>query len=264
MSRILALALLLTGCPAPHDTSADTGAPSGEVTIAQIAEEDAEGHAVLAGQVVTTRGIATAASGVLGGRKLRIHLQADGAGCAVDADEVVAAEIVGAIGDLLEGDELLITGLVTQQDLASNEDSAVEDGLTRVRIEDSTRVVRLSAGNPLPEPLGLSLPDILAGGDTWEGLLVRLDDVHKVAQFADTWVTSLDSSTVVDVQDADGAGPLKVRLGNGERTGGYGDDPGTAAFSLIGLLREDTTNPPESDPDGSSFEVWPRSEDDIL
>jgi hypothetical protein len=257
--------LALLGCPAPgEDSAVDTSTPSGEVSLEEVATEDADGTPILDGQEVTTRGLATVASGVLSGRKLRIHIQDGEHGCAVDADEVVAAELIAAIGDITEGDELRITALVTQEDLASNDAEAVYDGLTRLRIEDATLVERLTIGNAIPEPRQLELDAILDEGDLWEGSLVRVDSVHKAEQHADTWVTSLDSSTMIDVYGGADLGPLKVRLGNGERTGGYGEDPGSASFDLVGLLRQDTTLEPASDPSGSTFEVWPRGEADIL
>jgi hypothetical protein len=262
---ILTLATaFLAACASTEDTAQDTAPPSGDVSLEDIATEDTDGTSILDGETVTTTGLATVGSGVLSGRKLRIHIQDGGHGCAIDADEVVAAELIAALGDIVEGDELRITGLVTQEDLPSNDQPGAHDGLTRVRIEDSTMVERLSAGNPLPEPLALGLDQIFASGDDWEGILVRLDGVHKSDGDADTWVSSLDSSAILDVYDAQDTGPLKVRLGNGERTGGYGDDPGQASFDLVGLLREDTTIEPDSDPDGSLFEVWPRGEQDIL
>lgn len=62
---------LCRGCAsAEYEDSGAVG--PGQVTLQQIAEEDANGVAVLEGQVVTTTGIATVASGVLGVRKLRI------------------------------------------------------------------------------------------------------------------------------------------------------------------------------------------------
>jgi hypothetical protein len=257
------LCLSLTACFSTPDKD-DTGQPASDVTLEDVATEDADGAPILDGQTVTVSGVATVAAGVLGGRKLRIHLQDAGFGCAIDADEVVSAELAEALGGILEGDELRITGLVTQEDLPSNDAPGTFDGLTRIRVEDSTRVERLSSGNDLPDPLPLTLAEIIADGDSWEGILVQVEAVHKHADHADLWVTSLDSSTTIDVYDDAETGPMKVRLGNGEHTGGYGDDPGLDSFDLVGLLREDQTIAPETDAGGSSFELWPRGERDIL
>jgi hypothetical protein len=261
------LFLPVLGClssPDNDDTGTDTAPPGAEVTLEDVASEGSDGVSILDGRTVTTTGVATVAAGVLSGRKLRIHIQDGPFGCAVDADEVVAAELASALGGIIEGDELTITGLVTQEDLPSNDEAGAQDGLTRVRIEDATLVERLSSGNDLPDPQLLTIDEILAAGDTWEGILVRVEAVHKHADHATTWVSSLDSSTMIDVHNDDDAGPMKVRLGNGERTGGYGDDPGTDPFDLVGLLREDWTLAPETDPSGTSFEIWPRGERDIL
>ncbi len=260
------LLLPMSACfstPEKDDTGLDNDVPSGEVTLEDVATEGADGASILDGQTVTVSGVATVGAGILGGRKLRIHIQRDGFGCAVDADEVIAAEIAAALGGILEGDELRITGLVTQEDLPSNDEPGAEDGLTRIRIEDSAEVERLSAGNALPDPALLTLGEIMSAGDAYEGILVRVDDVYKHEDHAETWVSSLDSSTNIDVLGPDDIGPLKVRLGNGERTGGYGEDPGLAPFDLVGLLREDGNTTPATDASGSSFEIWPRGERDI-
>jgi len=265
--RTLSLLLVpLCACipsPAEDHTGQDT-APPDEVTLEDISTEDSGGAPLLDGEVVTVTGVATVSAGILSGRKLRIHIQDGAHGCAVDADEVVAAELAAALGGILEGDELTITGLVTQEDLPSNDEPGAHDGLTRIRIEDAADVERGSSGNDLPATQQLSIDEILADGDRWEGILVALEGVHKHADHAADWVSSLDSSTMVDVYDAADTGPVTLRLGNGERTGGYGDDPGTDPFDIVGLLREDRTTPPTTDPAGSLFEIWPRGERDIL
>ena len=144
-SCVLSLLLLpsLACLGGKDDTGGDTSPPGGDVTLEQVATEGQDGASILDGQVVTTTGVATVGGGILGGRKLRIHIQDGTSGCAVDADEVVAAELSQALGGILEGDELRITGLVTQEDLPSNDEPGADDGLTRIRIEDSTLVERL-------------------------------------------------------------------------------------------------------------------------
>jgi len=268
MLRLLPLLLVpLAACFSSQDkddTGLDTGPTGGDATLEDVSTEDADGAPILEGRTVTVTGVATVSAGILSGRKLRIHIQDGAYGCALDADEVVAAEIASALGGILEGDELEVTGLVTQEDLPSNDEPGALDGLTRIRIEDSTDVLRLSSGNELPAPLLLSLDEILASGDDHEGMLVRVDAIHKHADHQDVWVSSLDSSSIIDTYGDTDTGPLKVRLGNGERTGGYGEDPGADSFDLVGLLREDSTLTPSTDASGCTFEVWPRGERDIL
>lgn len=253
------LALLLLACtadPTGHDAPRD-------VTLEEIAAEDDAGVALLDGERVTVEGVLTVGASVLAGRKLRVHIQDGEYGCAVDADEVVAAWVADATGGLEAGDRLQITGRVTQEDLPSAHGPGAWDGLTRVRVEDAADVERVATGEALPAPRLLTVADVLADGDTHEGVLVRIDGVHKDPVDAETWADELSLTAMVDLRDSTD-GPLKLRLGKGELTGGYGDDPGEAVFDVIGLLREDQQVAPESDPDGTSFEVWARGADDIL
>jgi len=245
-----------------EETAEDTGEPAS--MLCQVADEDADGVALLSGQTVTVEGIVMSDGGLLANKKLRTHLEDEHCGVAIFADETVFAGIVEAIGPLVAGDRLRVTGSVSQLG-TTDESLGAFDGLTRVLIEDAALVERLADGQALPEPVLLDLPTIVAEGDAYEGLLVKVEGLTKAEVDAATWVTPADKGTYVDAVDGAGNGPIKLRLSNGKNTGGYGDDPGTASFGVVGFLREDQTVTPETAGAAPlSFEIWPRGAADIL
>lgn len=264
----LGLLLVTLGCDDSGDAGGadgaggdDTGA--GEVGICEVAAEDELGWSSLAGQRVTVEGVVLVDGGALANKKLRTHLQAGDCGLALFAAEDVYADLVDALGPIVRGDTLRVTGLVSNE--STDDEGLGFDGLTRVLVEDAADLSRASAGDPLPEPALITLMELIADGDVYEGRLVRVEGLIKAQVDADTWVTAADKKAYVDVTDAEGNGPIKLRLSNGKNTGGYGEDPGAASFGVIGLLREDQHTLPETDGvTPVAYELWPRDAADIL
>ncbi len=92
------------------------------------------------------------------------------------------------------GDEIQVTGEVAQF-----------NGLTEIQPADSTGIVLMSTGNPLPDPIVLTLGDYLADPEAYEGRLIAFQYMTMVGG---TWPAG-GSATV---QISDGIDTLNMRI----------------------------------------------------
>ncbi len=113
------------------------------------------------GQMVATAGVVTAADR-FGGRD--VWIQDDGDGDPATSDGILVND-AGDLADLTPGDLVYVIGEVQEQQFGN--------ALPRTRLDDVTAVVRISSGNPLPDPVKVrDLPNVSIpeGIDFWEPL----------------------------------------------------------------------------------------------
>jgi hypothetical protein len=253
---IAAVDAALTGCPSVTPTPTATPSPSppdGSLTVAEAVARDATGVAVHLGQRITTAGVVTVDAATFANSKLKVFVQDGGAGIMVYHQTSAAVDAFAA------GQRLRVTGVVGQFDPTAGADNRGQ-GTVLVDITHGSWMV-LSDGNPLPEPVPVTLADIAADGIARVGTLVRLGGLHKVSG---EWPTVGDRTTQVLVGDASGGPNTPLRLQRltitpdlvGELTA-IGDGP----FDATAIVVQDDPDTGDGQRDG--FELWPRGADDI-
>lgn len=93
------------------------------------------------------------------------------------------------------GDDVFVTGVI-----------GIFRGLTQIQAPNSNAIQILSTGNPVPDPVVLTVAEYLANPEAYEGTLVGFVAVNKVGG---TWPTAGTSSTL---QISDGTGTVDLRI----------------------------------------------------
>ena len=264
---IAAVDAALNGCPTVTPTLSATPEPDtptptattsptpgdGSLTVAEAVARDAGGVAVHLGERITTEGVVTVDAATFANSKLKVFVQDGGAGI------MVYHQTSAAVDAFQEGQRLRVTGVVGQFDPTAGADNRGQ-GTVLIDITNGTwRVV--SDGNPLPEPVRVTLADVAADGVARVGTLVRLTGLHKVSG---EWPKVGDRSTQVVVGDAGGGPDTPLRLQRLTITPAL-----TAELAAIGDGTFDATvvvvqdDPDTSDGQHDGFELWPRGADDI-
>jgi phosphatidylserine/phosphatidylglycerophosphate/cardiolipin synthase-like enzyme len=197
------------------------------IPISDLNENDASGLPLLMGQQVVIRGVVTA-GGELGAA---CYMQDGTAGTVCyDWSFAEAVEI---------GDEVSVVGTVVHF-----------NGLTELT---PATVLELHATGQQVEPTLLSCADIAnqgAGGEPWQGMLVRLPSV--LVQGSGNWA----GNTNYAVSDASGSTVLRITAG----TDLIGTPIPAGRFDLIGVVGQYDFSPPYH----SGYQVLPRFELDIV
>jgi hypothetical protein len=160
MLKLFLAALLLVAVPA--------AAAAEVIPISEVNEDDAEGDPVLIDEVVTVRGVVVVGTGVFAPNN-DIYID-DGTGGLNVVQSAMASPAVAA------GDSVLVTGEVGKS-----------NGFRTSLFVDTTvvpeaRITILNSGNPLPDPVELSVRDIPAG-EEWEGKYAVVRDVGLAANW---------------------------------------------------------------------------------
>jgi hypothetical protein len=219
------------------------------LSVADAGEQDADGVAIHLGDTVTTEGIVTVAAGALANNKLKVFIQDGPEGLMVyhqSSADVDAFQV---------GDRIRVTGVVSQDDPSGDNPAT---GTARIDISAGSWEV-LSAGHDLPLPEPVTLAQLTAGGNAYEGTLVTVLDVHKTAG---DWPVIGDKSTSVTVSD--GTAQLTLRFQKNTIDAELADklaEIGDAPFHLTGIVVQNDTNGDGDLLDG--FEVWARGAEDI-
>lgn len=153
--RVLLIGMLIAALP--------VAAAADVIPISDVNENNVSGAPVLMGQVVTVRGVVTVETGVLS-EDNDIYIQ-DATGGVNVLQRDFASPVV-ALGDSVE-----VTGVVGH---------ATTSGRTTLFVRSSspgTRIRVLNSGNPLPEPLALSLHDVIVDGNDHEGIYAVVSGV---------------------------------------------------------------------------------------
>jgi hypothetical protein len=256
VAALLGLGLLCTGLLSGCGGGSSTDQPAAEgavtLTVAQAGEQDASGNAVHLGQAVTTEGVVTVSAGVLANNKLKVFIQGSPEGIMVfheDSSKVNAA-------DFQAGNRVEVTGVIRQADPAGGGNAAT--GTVLIDISDgSWRVV--SAGNALPSPTPVTLAQLVANGNAYEGTLVNVLNVQKVAG---NWPAAGAQSTSVTVNDGTAALTLRFQKNTidaamAAELAAIGNGP----FHLEAIVVQSDTSGDATLLDG--FELWVREADDI-
>ena len=223
----------------------------GAISIADAVARDARGVAVRLGQSVTTEGVVTVQAGAFANGKLKIFAQSDGAGI------MVYHQTSAAVPAFQRGDRLRVTGVIRQVDPTGGGDNLAA-GTVLVDLTSGAWDI-LSMGNPLPDPVPITLPDLAAQGIALTGTLVHVAALQKVAG---DWPKFGDRSTAVTV--GDGAATAMMRFQRPVITLPLSDlltTIGNNPFAATAIVVQD-----DRSPDGSrlgGFELWIRGADDI-
>ena len=213
---------------------------------------DARGVAVRLGQSVTTEGVVTVEAGAFANGKLKIFAQSDGAGI------MVYHQTSAAVPAFQRGDRLRVTGVIRQVDPTGGGDNLAA-GTVLVDLTSGAWDI-VSMGNPLPDPVPITLSDLAAQGIALTGTLVHLTGLQKVAG---DWPKFGDRSTAVTVGDGSAATTMMrfqrpvITLQLSDLLTTIGDSP----FAATAIVVQD-----DRSPDGSrlgGFELWIRGADDI-
>lgn len=179
MLKVLLAAVLLVAVPV---------AAAAEVIPISVVNEDQEsGDPVLLGEVVTVRGVAIIGTGVLAPNN-DIYID-DGTGGLNVVQPGMASPTVAA------GDSVRVTGKVGKSN--GFRTSIFVD--TTITPESRIRV--LNGGNPLPDPVELTVEDIPAG-EEWEGRYVVLRDVELAGNWPSGECSSDFPTFVADTDTA--------------------------------------------------------------
>ncbi len=142
-------------------------APPIEATISEIQyTDDPTGPSPMAGQTVTVSGVATTENSTYPDR---FAMQ--------DGEGPWSGIFVRNLGlPVARGDSLTVTGLVVET-----------EGLTEIDLISNLETV--SVGNPVPAPAALD-PVAVGGDDSYEGVLVRVEDVTVTDDNPDDWAVA--------------------------------------------------------------------------
>ncbi len=196
-------------------------------TLCEVAEDDADGVALLAGQRVKVQGIALC-DGMNWSSTIREFQITDGT-CCIDVfggglDPTVV------IGDLVE-----ITGTVANY-----------NGKTEITTPDLIVTV-LSSGNPVPPPGVATTGTLGTAGEPFESCLFT---IHCVSIVSGTWpAEGADANLVID----DGSGPVTMRIDKDTNIDGTAAPNGP--FTITGIGDQYDTSLPYT----TGWQIKPRS-----
>lgn len=191
------------------------------IPISDVNENDESGLPVLRGETVTVKGVVTVATGELGTTN-DIYVQ-DATGGVNVLQPDMASPVVAL------GDSVMVTGVV---------DHATSSGRTALYIDSSlpgTRMVYLSGGHVLPEPLELTARDIAVSGNSYEGIwaVVRGASLASGYSWGACGSPAADSYTKVD------DGDTTCWLWYDKDAGLCGSTPPMETFDVYGVIVPD-------------------------
>ncbi|MFN8644730.1 MAG: hypothetical protein U0802_24850 [Candidatus Binatia bacterium] len=214
---------------------------------------NADGSAAHLGERITTEGVVTVDAATFANSKLKVFVQDGGAGI------MVYHQTSAAVDAFQKGQRLRVTGTIGQFDPTAGADNRTQ-GTVLVDLTHGSWTI-VSDGNPLPDPVPVTLADIAADGVARVGTLVHLTGLRKVSG---SWPLVGDRSTQVVVRDASGGPDTALRLQRLTITPAL-----TAQLATIGDGPFDVTvvvvqdDPDTTDGQHEGFELWPRGVGDF-
>ncbi|HSP97883.1 MAG TPA: hypothetical protein VL049_11645 [Candidatus Dormibacteraeota bacterium] len=240
--------------PLPEDTATPTATPGdGGLSLADAVARDADGVAIHLGERITTEGVVTVDAATFANSKLKVFIQEGGVGL------LVYHQTSANVDAFAIGQRLRVTGVVGQFDPTGGADNRGE-GTVLVDLTNGSWTV-LSNGNPVPDPVPLTLAQLAADGIARVGTLVRISGLRKVGG---DWPKVGDRSTQVTVGDASGGPHLPMRFQRLTITPALASKLATigdGAFDATVIVVQDDPNPDDGLHEG--FELWPRGAEDL-
>ena len=240
--------------PLPEDTATPTATPGdGGLSLADAVARDADGVAIHLGERITTEGVVTVDAATFANSKLKVFIQEGGVGL------LVYHQTSANVDAFAIGQRLRVTGVVGQFDPTGGADNRGE-GTVLVDLTNGSWTV-LSNGNPVPDPVPLTLAQLAADGIARVGTLVRISGLRKVGG---DWPKVGDRSTQVTVGDASGGPHLPMRFQRLTITPALASKLATigdGAFDATVFVVQDDPNPDDGLHEG--FELWPRGAEDL-
>lgn len=169
---------------------------------------------------------------IVDGSYLKTFIQENDYGLKIFADTNATRENQGYDGqkmkdiETFEGDELLIKGRIT-----------LHDGMIEFVPISGYHVIKLSINNPVPNPINLTIDELIDAKKRYLGVLVRLDDVEIVDVNPDNpatdWPPYGKKSKEITIRHTSGGPKINLRIYEG--TGIPGSTKPDAGFDLVGV-----------------------------
>lgn len=214
------------------------GQPKGNLVIpvSLVRQVNAQGVPLSVGQRVAVAGVATVASEVFNIDRFATYLQDDTGGVAIDSP--TPGEIWSGAA---AGSRYTAVGTVGQF-----------RGLTQIEILNQDDFIEQGA-DTMPEPLLLTISELLADAETLEGSLVRLARVWKTAG---AWPNGENATLTITA--AGSSSPLTLFI-NRLTDNSWSPEPEWPA-DVVGILGQYTTATPSLD----GYQIVPRAYSDFL
>lgn len=206
------------------------------------------------GERMWVKGIVTVGTRVIvDGSYLKTFIQENSYGVKIFADTNATQENQGYDGqkikdiETFEGDELFIKGRIT-----------VHEGMIEFVPESGYHVIKLSINNPAPEPVSLTISELIDANKRYLGVLLRLDDVEMVDVNPDDpttdWPDYGKKSKEITIRHTAGSPKINLRIYEG--TGIPGSTKPDTGFDLIGVPFVEQTK-------GALYGMYARKIEDI-
>ena len=166
---------------------------AGTTPIATLKQPGPDQVLQYAGYYARTTGVATVDNGVFDPENLNVFMQDEAYGA-------IAIYMLGAGStEFIAGHSYTVVGELYQH-----------NGLAELQPVDAARDIVDNGEATMPEPLEVDIATLLSGAETFEGLLVRVNNLEKTSGSAD-WPES-GSSAELTVTDDQGAHELTLRI----------------------------------------------------
>ncbi len=191
-----------------------------------------------AGNFIATQGIVTRAEGAF------TRIQDDTGGLVVRQTGGAFNEAVSS-GDIRRGDLILVTGT-----------TSFFSGLQQINEDELSNFTVVSRDNPLPEPVGVTVEELLANGEEFESELVRVEGLTTDAS------GSFSGSTSYTVSD--GTASMTLRTPNASDTEVVGKEIPSGTFVFEGPLGQFNGGFGGADEPDSGYQLAPVGRGDVF
>ena len=191
-----------------------------------------------AGNFIATQGIVTRAQGAF------TRIQDETGGLVVRQTSGAFSDAVSN-GDIRRGDLILVTGT-----------TSFFSGLQQINEEELSNFTVVSRDNPLPEPVTLTVEEVLADGEQYESELVRVEGLTTDA------TGTFSGSTSYSVSD--GTASMTLRTPNAGDTEIVGKDIPSGTFVFQGPLGQFNGGFGGADEPDSGYQLAPVARGDVF
>ena len=191
-----------------------------------------------AGNFIATQGIVTRAQGAF------TRIQDETGGLVVRQTSGAFSDAVSN-GDIRRGDLILVTGT-----------TSFFSGLQQINEEELSNFTVVSRDNPLPEPVTLTVEEVLADGEQYESELVRVEGLTTDATGTFSGGTSYSVS--------DGTASMTLRTPNAGDTEIVGKDIPSGTFVFQGPLGQFNGGFGGADEPDSGYQLAPVARGDVF
>jgi hypothetical protein len=191
-----------------------------------------------AGNFIATQGIVTRAQGAF------TRIQDETGGLVVRQTSGAFSDAVSN-GDIRRGDLILVTGT-----------TSFFSGLQQINEEELSNFTVVSRDNPLPEPVTLTVEEVLADGEQYESELVRVEGLTTDA------TGTFSGSTSYSVSD--GTASMTLRTPNAGDTNLVGKEIPSGTFVFEGPLGQFNGGFDGADEPDSGYQLAPVARGDVF